>query len=80
MLLGQVSGEGLGAGIQPLPGQLPTPFTITTDPLVVGQPARTVAHMGDPTHAPDATFDRVPTQGFCPDTDADHCDNSWWCS
>jgi hypothetical protein len=28
-----------------------------------------VAHMGDPPHAPDATLARVPTQGFCPDTE-----------
>ena len=25
--------------------------------------------MGDPPHAPDATLARVPTQGFCPDTE-----------
>ena len=35
----------------------------------VGQPTRTLADIGDPTHAPDPTLARIPTQRFCPDTE-----------
>ena len=35
----------------------------------VDQPPRTVADIGDPAHAPDATLARIPRQRFCPDTE-----------
>jgi hypothetical protein len=35
----------------------------------VGQPAHTVANIGDPPHAADATLIPIPKQRFCPDTE-----------